>query len=116
MITQSKWITLLGFSLCASWALQEAHAQLRTDSIESARTEKEANLTPETPPRAERDIGKIENSWPYRLFTGQLDGFGIGFGTIVPGSSVAIGPRYLRRLWDGKLILRVEARGSVNES
>ena len=113
---QLKRLTVLGFALCALWALPQAHGQTRTDLMESARTDKEANLTPETPPRAERDIERIEKSLPYRLFTGQEHGFGVGFGSIVPGSSVALGARYTRPLWSGKMILRVQALGSVNES
>ena len=79
--------------MCGSWACQ---AQLRSDLIESARTEKEANLTPETPPKAERKIVWAQRSLPYRLLTGQVSGFGVGFGNIVPGAGFAIGPKYQR--------------------
>ena len=40
----------------------QARAQLRSDLIESARLEKEANLTPERPPKVERKIVWAENS------------------------------------------------------
>src|SRR6185436_14452576 len=56
-------------------------------------------------------------SLAYKLLTGQVDGVGVGFGTIVPGSGFAIGPTYKRTdLWGGKLTLRMEARAAVNES
>src|SRR6266849_1297048 len=88
--------------------LPQAYAQLRSDLIESARIEKEGNLIPETQPKAERDIVWAQNSLPYRFLTGQVNGFGVGFGTIVPGSGFAIGPRYRRSgLLGGKLTLSV---------
>jgi len=90
---------------------------LRTDTIESARTEKEANLKPESPPKAERDIEWIEHSPLYRLVTSQADGFGVVLGSIVPGQSFGAGPSYRRTgLWGGKLGFAVQARVSVNES
>jgi outer membrane protein assembly factor BamA len=108
-------IVWLGF--CGVLACTPARAQLRSDLIESARTEKEANLTPETPPSFERKIVWAENSAPYHLLTGEMDGVGVGFGTIVPGSGFAIGPRYRRTdLLGGRLTLNLEARGAINES
>ena len=90
---------------------------MRTDTIESARTEKEANLKPESPPKAERDIEWIEHSLPYRLVTSQSDGFGVVLGSIVPGQSFGAGPSYRRTgLWGGKLGFAVQARRSANES
>jgi len=115
-MTQMKRITVLGLSLFVVVAQRQAQGQLRTDLIESARTDKQATLTPETPPNLERNIEWVENSLPYRLITGQSSGFGITFGSIVPGSSFAIGPRYQKPFWDGKLLLRVDARAAVNES
>ncbi len=52
----------------------------------------------------------------YRLLTGDVYGFGVTFGNLVPGSGFAIGPTYTRPLWDGKLILRLDARAAVNQS
>ena len=46
-----------------------------------------------------------------------MNGLGIGFGTIVPGSGFAIGPKYKRSdLWGEKLTVSVEARAAINES
>jgi len=115
-MTQSKRITVLGLSLFVFWAGREAQAQSRTDLIESARTEKEANLTPWVPPKEEQAIRKIQDSLPYRLLTGEAHGFGVSFGNMVPGSGFAIGPRYTRPVWDGKLILRIDAAAAINES
>jgi len=94
-----------------------AQSESRTDLIESARTQKEASLTPEEPPKAEAGIESIEHSIPYRLLTGELDGFGLGFGTIIPGSGFAIRPRYTRTdLLGGRLTMRIDALGAVNQS
>jgi outer membrane protein assembly factor BamA len=106
----------LGFSLFVFWAGREAQAQSRTDLIESARTEKEANLTPWAPPKAERVIESVQNSLPYRLLTGEAHGFAVSFGNMVPGSGFAIGPTYTKPMRDGKLILQVDARAAVNQS
>jgi outer membrane protein assembly factor BamA len=115
-MTQAKRIRVLGFGLFGLWTGPQAQAQSRTDLIQSARTEKEANLTPEAPPEAERLIRKIESSLPYRLFTGEVHGWGVSFGNMVPGSGFAIGPTYTKPMWDGKFILRVDARAAVNTS
>src|SRR6185503_16432144 len=91
----------------------QARAQLRSDLIESARLEKEANLTPERPPKVERKIVWAENSLGYKLLTGQVEGIGGGFGNIVPGSGFAIGPQYKRTdLWGGRLTLKMESRAA----
>ena len=55
-------LVALGFALCAWCEFAQAQVQSRTDTIESARTEKEANLKPEAKPKAERDIVWVENS------------------------------------------------------
>lgn len=107
------WL-LLGGAMCQ----QSLNAQqLRSDLIESARTEKEANLTPEAPPKAERSFVSVERSIPYRLLTGQVNGWGVGFGNIVPGSGFAIGPQYKRNdILDGKITLAASARVAINQS
>src|SRR5262249_45384967 len=105
-------------ALClGAWGLIYGQTETRTSMIESARAAKEANLTPEEPPKAEARLVAIEHSIPYRLMTGELDGFGIGFGTIVPGSGFALRPRYTRAdLLGGRLTLRVDALGTINQS
>jgi outer membrane protein assembly factor BamA len=115
-MTQSKRITVLGFSLFVFWAAREAEAQSRTDLIQSARTEKEANLMPWAKPKAERVIVRTQNSLPYRLLTGEAHGFAVSLGNMVPGSGFAIGPTYTKPMRDGKLILRLDARAAINES
>jgi outer membrane protein assembly factor BamA len=112
-------IAILVFALCASWAQREARAQTRSDIIDSERAEKEANLTPETQPKAERRIESVENSLPFRLFTGSSDGLGVSFGPILPGSAsgFGVGPKYTRKgLWGGRLNFGVEARGTTKQS
>jgi hypothetical protein len=101
------------------WACGIASAQTssQTDLIESARDQKEAALTPEEPPKAEKRVEAIEQSIPYRLVTGDWNGFGIAMGAIVPDGGFAVGPRYTRPdLFGGKLTLHLEALGAMNES
>lgn len=100
-----------------AWGLVYGQTESRSSLIESARTQKEANLIPEEQPKFELRIESIERSLPYRLLTSEGDGFGAGFGNIMPGSSFAAGPQYKRTgLWNGLLNLEVQARASVNES
>src|SRR5215472_207971 len=89
------WVRIIILCL-ATCGLALAQTESRANLIDSARTQKESNLSPEEPPKAEARIESIEQSVPYRLMTGELDGFGIGFGTIIPGSGFAIRPRYTR--------------------
>src|SRR5262245_26023645 len=87
-----------------SWLLAADEVQSRSELIESERIEKEQKLTPEKPPKPEQRFVSVERSIPYRLLTGQVDGWGVGFGNIVPGSGFAIGPQYKRTdLLDGML-------------
>jgi outer membrane protein assembly factor BamA len=103
--------------LSAALIVPRAQAQLRSDLIDSARIEKEGNLTPETAPKAEQKVVWVERSLSYRLLTGEVDGFGVAFGAIIPGSGFAIGPRYRRSdLLNGRLTLSIETRAAVNES
>jgi outer membrane protein assembly factor BamA len=99
------------------YGLAHAQPQSRSELIDSARAEKEANLTPETTPKPERRIEGVEHSWPYRVLTEDIDGFSIAYGGILPGWGFAVGPRYTRSdLWGGKLTAKAEVRAAVNES
>jgi outer membrane protein assembly factor BamA len=105
--------------LVLGWILtpEQANCQLRSDLIDSARAEKEADLRPETPPKGERNIVRVESSVPYRLVTENVGGFSVVLGTIVPGSGFAAGPRYKRTdLLGGKLTVSAEAIAAINES
>jgi outer membrane protein assembly factor BamA len=94
-----------------------AQDQLRKDLIESARDQKQANLTPETSPAMERRIEQVENSLPFRLVTGEVGGFGLSLGAIMPGVGFGIGPRFTRGgLLGGRLTVGVDTRFAVNES
>ena len=92
-------------ALClGAWGVIYGQTESRTSLIEAARTEKEANLTPETAPKLERQMVSIENSLPYRLITGESGGLSVGFGNVMPGAGFAAGPQYTRTgLWKGRL-------------
>ncbi|PYS47790.1 MAG: hypothetical protein DMG13_27020, partial [Acidobacteria bacterium] len=132
---------VIGWLLCLSWPLQAAlvqseqgeltrtknqstsdaggtpAAELRTQQIESARAEKEANLQSEAEPKLQHDIDWVQSSFPYKLLTSQLGGFGIGLGHSGAGSGFAIGPQFSRSdLLSGNLSIRIAARGSTNKS
>jgi outer membrane protein assembly factor BamA len=91
--------------------------QSRAEVIEEERAQKEANLSPEVEPKGQEVLERAENSVPYRLLSGQMKGFGLAFGAILPGSGFAIGPSYTRTdLLGGRLTASVEARANFNES
>jgi outer membrane protein assembly factor BamA len=115
-MTQFKRLAVVVFGLCSLLAFSQAHAESRTELIQSARIEKETNLTPEVTPKAERVIVKTQNSLPYRLLTGEAHGFSVSFGNMVPGSGFAIGPTYTKPLGEGNIILRIDARAAINQS
>src|SRR5262249_31799495 len=119
--TGMKKQRLKAFAVAALWlwapSAVEAQDQLRKDLIESDRAKKEANLTPETAPNLERRMEWVENSIPFRLVTGEVGGFGVSFGAIMPGSGFGIGPRFTRGgLLGGRLTVGVETRFAANES
>src|SRR5258705_7120035 len=111
-------ICAIGWTLvCGVCGAHAAYAQTRSETIEAARTEKEQNLTPETQSKGEQIIERAEKSFPYRLMTGELNGFSVGFGNYMPGTGFAIGPQYKRAdLLGGNLTLRIGTRVSSNES
>jgi hypothetical protein len=98
------------FDLCAVFAFSQAHAQSRSELIQSARMEKGTNLTPEPPPKSERVIVKAQNSLPYRLLTGHAHGFGVSFGNMAPGLGFAMGPTCTKPTGESNIVLRIDAR------
>src|SRR5215475_14641291 len=91
--------------------------ELRSQQIESVRDDKEKNLRPEAEPKAQHDLVWVRSSFPYKLMTSQLHGFGIGVGQLAAGAGFALGPQFSRSdLLDGKLSFKIGARGSTNQS
>src|SRR5262245_43209435 len=98
-------------------ASQTPGVELRSQQIESARDEKQANLRPEAEPKAQHDLVWVRRSFPYRLMSSQLNGFGIGVGQLAAGAGFALGPQFSRSdLLDGKMSVKIGARGSTNQS
>src|SRR5579884_2745657 len=104
--------------LCiAGCGLVCAQTETRADQIEAERAQKEANLTPQEPPKGQMRLESIEDSFLFHLLTGEFDGFGVGFGNIVPGAGFAAGPQYRKTgLWNGNLTVSAVTRAAVNES
>jgi hypothetical protein len=65
-------LVALGFALCAWCEFAQAQVQSRTDTIESARTEKEANLKTEASPKAERALSIWEAVWDLHCLGSRL--------------------------------------------
>jgi len=121
---RARW----GYSMCkasesvltlclGTCAVAFSQSESRSDLIASERTQKEANPTPETAPKGEIRVTSIEHSVPYKLLTGELESFGIGFGAIMPGSGIAILPGYTRTdLFGGRPTMRLDAVAAINQS
>ena len=108
----------IGAVIClGACGLAYAQTQASADLISEARAQKEATLTPQAEPKWQSRIESIEQSVPYRLLSGQFEGFGVGFGNVVPGAGFAAGVQYTRTdLWGERLKARVIARGTTNQS
>jgi hypothetical protein len=86
----------------------------RTDDIDAARAQKEQNLAPPEDPKLERTIIDTQENTVYRLLT-STEGFGIGFGQMVPGAGFSGGPRYVRTLLDDHLRVGVSFHASTKK-
>ena len=100
--------------LCLVMASALSAQDLRVDQIESARAQKALELTPPDDPRLQRIIVRAEESKPYQLLT-TGDGFGVGFGQLVPGAGFSVGPIYRRKFWDGRVQVGGSLFGSMKE-
>jgi outer membrane protein assembly factor BamA len=83
----------------------------RADAVEAARAQREQDLEPPEEPGLEKAMVRAQDSLIYRLLT-STEGFGIGFGQMVPGAGFSAGGRYQRSLLEGHLQLGATARGS----
>lgn len=97
-----------------SCAVSPAQQDLRTDEIESARSQKEQNLQPPEDPTLENVIVDAEKNILYRLFT-STEGPGIGFGQMIPGAGFSLNLRYQKTLLDDHLRLGGFLDGSTHE-
>ncbi|MBC8166975.1 MAG: BamA/TamA family outer membrane protein [Bryobacteraceae bacterium] len=97
--------------------LAYAQAPSRAAEIEAARTQKELSLKPQVDPKWQSRVERIESSIPYRLLGSNLNGLGVSFGNVVPGSGFAAGLQYKRNdLWGERLTASVSARTTMNKS
>ncbi len=86
----------------------------RFAEIEAERDRKAANLAPEMPSRAERNVVRWEKSRLLRDLLGGADGFSMGMGGLVPGAGFAGGPQYRQHgLFDGMLDFGAGFRAST---
>lgn len=89
----------------------------RADQIESAREEKESKLQPETEPKLQHEIKRVQHNVVYRLMTSDFSGFGVELGSLGPGSGFALGPTFSKKnLLNGQLDLRLRGRVSIGRS
>jgi outer membrane protein assembly factor BamA len=95
----------------------QAQEQSRAAEIDATRTQKELGLKPQAEPKWQTRIERVETSAPYRLVGGDLNGFGVSFGNVLPGAGMAAGVQYKRTdLLGERLAIGVDARGTLNKS
>jgi hypothetical protein len=101
----------------ASEASEQSAAERRADRIESAREEKETRLRPETEPKLQHEIKRVQHNFVYRLMSSDFSGFGVELGSLGPASGFALGPTFSKKnLVNGQLDLKVRGRVAVTRS
>jgi hypothetical protein len=82
--------------------------------IEEARQQKEKEARQPVEPKLQAIITRAQKNIAYRLLT-ESEGFGVGFGQLVPSAGFSAGPRYQRTLLDGRMRLRWSLYGSTKQ-
>lgn len=106
--------------VCASLALAQwssAQEPSRAAELEQARSEKEANLTPDVPSAAERTVVAIQDNPILKSVIGPGDGLRLGFGGMAPTMGFAVGPDWRKTdLWGERIQLNAAFRASTTRS
>jgi len=114
------WILVIVFA-CAARAQDQASEplhvlpQTRAGEIELQRDNKAASLTPQEPEKGEKILNRIQRSQIYNRTTGQVEGWRITMGGLVPYSGFSLGPEYYRRLLHERAVFQTTIVGSYKE-
>jgi outer membrane protein assembly factor BamA len=115
------WI--LTFSLaCAAVAQEEppadgsaAAVETRAGQIELQRQEKAQTLEPEEEEKGEEVFDRVQHSQIFERLTGEIEGWRIMMGGMIPYSGFSLGPEYYRHLLHQQAIFQTTAVGSYKK-
>jgi Omp85 superfamily domain len=96
-------------------AADRALPQTRAAEIEVQREEKAAALTPEEQEKGERIFGRIQKNQIFERITGEVEGWRIKMGGLIPYSGFSLGPEYYRRLLHQQAIFQSTLVASYKE-
>jgi len=113
--------TLAILSVCAAAAQDQPTAadravpETRAGQIELQRQEKSQSLEPEEPEKGEKVFNRIQHSQIFERLTGEIEGWRIKMGGLIPYSGFSLGPEYYRHLLHRQAIFQTTAVGSYKE-
>jgi hypothetical protein len=89
--------------------------QTRAGQIELQREQKAASLKPQTPEKGETILNRIQNNQLFERITGEIEGWRIKMGGLVPYSGFSLGPEYYRHLLHEQAIFQTTLVASYKE-
>jgi outer membrane protein assembly factor BamA len=92
-----------------------AQPETRAGQIEAERKQKAASLTPEEPEKGEEVFDRIQNSQIFERITGEIEGWRVKFGGLIPYSGFSLGPEYYRHYWHQQALFVTTLVGSYKE-
>ena len=96
-------------------AADRALPETRAGQIELQREQKAASLKPEGAEKGEEVFNRIQKSEIFERLTGEIEGWRIKMGGLVPYSGFALGPEYYRHFWHEQAIFQSTLVGSFKE-
>jgi hypothetical protein len=92
-----------------------AAPQTRAEQIQLQRQKKAASLSPEKEEKGERVFDRIQNNQIFERLTGEIEGWRIMMGGMIPYSGFSIGPEYYRHLLNRQAVFQTTLVGSYKE-
>ncbi len=116
-----SWILVIVFvftarSQDAPPASDSATPHTRAEQIEDQRRQKSKSLKPEEPKKGEKALDRIQNNQIFERLTGEIEGWRIMMGGMVPYSGFSLGPEYYRRLLHERAVFQTTAVGSFKQA
>jgi outer membrane protein assembly factor BamA len=92
-----------------------ALTQTRAGQIELEREQKATKLKPEGPEKGEKAFDKIQNNQIFERLTGEIEGWRIKMGGLIPYSGFSLGPEYYRHFLHRQILVQSTLVGSYKE-
>lgn len=89
--------------------------QTRAGQIELQRQQKAARLKSEGPEKGEKVFNRIQKNQIFERITGEIEGWRIKMGGLIPYSGFSLGPEYYRHFWHEQAVLQSTLVGSYKE-